>query len=117
MSDSLLPRADDVLLAAARIAPHASVTPVLRSRISAPGQKPGLSSLLAPGSVAVTMQVNPITGVTGDGPVLAAMYGQRSGAAGEALKGLEAAYPVAMGMLDRAYDAGPSLIVYWLPEN
>lgn len=32
MSDSLLPRADDVLLAAARIAPHASVTPVLRSR-------------------------------------------------------------------------------------
>ncbi len=38
--------------------------------------------------------------------VLAAMYGQRSGAAGEALKGLEAAYPVAMGMLDRAYDAG-----------
>ena len=31
MSDSLLPRADDVLLAAARIAPHASVTPVLRS--------------------------------------------------------------------------------------
>ncbi len=38
--------------------------------------------------------------------VLAAMYGQRSGAAGEALKGLEAAYPVAMGLLDRAYDAG-----------
>ena len=33
MSDSLLPRADDVLLAAARIAPHASVTPVLRSRM------------------------------------------------------------------------------------
>ncbi len=32
MSDSLLPRADDVLAAAARIAPHASVTPVLRSR-------------------------------------------------------------------------------------
>ncbi|HMM96257.1 DNA polymerase [Phycicoccus sp.] len=38
--------------------------------------------------------------------VLAAMYGQRSGAAGEALKGLEAAYPVAMGLLDRAYDSG-----------
>jgi DNA polymerase-1 len=38
--------------------------------------------------------------------VLAAMYGQRSGAAGEALRGLEAAYPVAMGLLDRAYDAG-----------
>lgn len=38
--------------------------------------------------------------------VLAAMYGQRSGAAGEALKGLERAYPVAMGLLDRAYDAG-----------
>jgi DNA polymerase-1 len=38
--------------------------------------------------------------------VLAAMYGQRSGAAGEALKGLESAYPVAMGLLDRAYAAG-----------
>ncbi|GGL43528.1 DNA polymerase I [Phycicoccus endophyticus] len=38
--------------------------------------------------------------------VLAAMYGQRSGAAGEALRGLEAAYPVAMGLLDRAYAAG-----------
>ena len=38
--------------------------------------------------------------------VLAAMYGQRSGAAGEALKGLERAYPVAMGYLDRAYAAG-----------
>ena len=34
--------------------------------------------------------------------VLAAMYGQRSGAAGEALKGLERAYPVAMALLDRA---------------
>ncbi|MEJ6328339.1 pyridoxal-phosphate dependent enzyme [Stenotrophomonas maltophilia] len=32
MSDSLLSRAEDVLAAAARIAPHASVTPVLRSR-------------------------------------------------------------------------------------
>ena len=38
--------------------------------------------------------------------VLAAMYGQRSGAAGEALKGLERAYPVAMGYLDRAYESG-----------
>ncbi|GAB3084900.1 DNA polymerase [Pedococcus soli] len=38
--------------------------------------------------------------------VLAAMYGQRSGAAGEALKGLERAYPVAMGYLDDAYAAG-----------
>jgi DNA polymerase-1 len=38
--------------------------------------------------------------------VLAAMYGQRSGAAGEALKGLERAYPVAMGLLDRAYASG-----------
>ncbi len=38
--------------------------------------------------------------------VLAAMYGQRSGAAGEALKGLERAYPVAMGHLDAAYAAG-----------
>ncbi|MCU1538973.1 MAG: DNA-directed polymerase [Humibacillus sp.] len=38
--------------------------------------------------------------------VLAAMYGARSGAAGEALKGLERAYPVAMGVLDRAYADG-----------
>jgi DNA polymerase-1 len=38
--------------------------------------------------------------------VLAAMYGQRSGAAGEALKGLERAYPTAMGYLDDAYAAG-----------
>jgi DNA polymerase I len=38
--------------------------------------------------------------------VLAAMYGQRSGAAGEALQGLERAFPVAMGFLDRAYAAG-----------
>ncbi|MGE9809028.1 DNA polymerase [Janibacter sp. G1551] len=38
--------------------------------------------------------------------VLAAMYGQRSGAAGEALKGLERAYPVAMAHLDRAYEEG-----------
>ena len=38
--------------------------------------------------------------------VLAAMYGQRSGAAGEALKGLERAYPVAMRYLDEAYAAG-----------
>jgi DNA polymerase I len=38
--------------------------------------------------------------------VLAAMYGQRSGAAGEALKDLERAYPVAMGLLDRAYEDG-----------
>ena len=38
--------------------------------------------------------------------VLAAMYGQRSGAAGEALKGLERAYPTAMAYLDEAYAAG-----------
>ncbi len=38
--------------------------------------------------------------------VLAAMYGQRSGAAGAALAGLERAYPVAMAHLDRAYAAG-----------
>lgn len=38
--------------------------------------------------------------------VLAAMYGQRSGAAGEALRGLERAYPVAMAHLDGAYAAG-----------
>lgn len=38
--------------------------------------------------------------------VLAAMYGQRSGAAGQALRGLERAYPTAMAHLDRAYAAG-----------
>lgn len=38
--------------------------------------------------------------------VLAAMYGQRSGTAGEALKDLERAYPVAMGLLDRTYALG-----------
>ncbi len=38
--------------------------------------------------------------------VLAAMYGQRSGAAGEALRDLERAYPVAMRLLDEAYAAG-----------
>jgi DNA polymerase-1 len=38
--------------------------------------------------------------------VLAAMYGQRSGAAGQALAQLERAYPVAMALLDRAYATG-----------
>ena len=38
--------------------------------------------------------------------VLAAMYGQTSGAAGKALKDLERAYPTAMAYLQRAYDAG-----------
>ena len=38
--------------------------------------------------------------------VLAAMYGQTSGPAGEALKGLQSAYPVAMRFLVEAYDAG-----------
>jgi DNA polymerase-1 len=38
--------------------------------------------------------------------VLAAMYGQTSGAAGEALKDLERAYPTAMSYLQRAYDSG-----------
>ncbi len=38
--------------------------------------------------------------------VLAAMYGQRSGAAGRALGDLERAYPVAMRMLDDAYASG-----------
>ncbi|MFX4285094.1 DNA polymerase [Janibacter sp. G349] len=38
--------------------------------------------------------------------VLAAMYGQRSGPAAEALKGLEHTYPVAMAHLQRAQDAG-----------
>jgi DNA polymerase I len=38
--------------------------------------------------------------------VLAAMYGQTSGAAGEALRNLERAYPTAMAYLQRAYDCG-----------
>lgn len=38
--------------------------------------------------------------------VLAAMYGQTSGTAGAALKGLESAYPVAMRYLQQAADAG-----------
>jgi DNA polymerase-1 len=38
--------------------------------------------------------------------VLAAMYGQTSGAAGQALEGLERAYPVAMRYLRSAYDRG-----------
>ena len=38
--------------------------------------------------------------------VLAAMYGQRSGSAGQALARLERAFPTAMTYLDRAYDAG-----------
>lgn len=38
--------------------------------------------------------------------VLAAMYGQRSGPAAEALKGLERTYPVAMAHLQRAQDTG-----------
>ena len=40
--------------------------------------------------------------------VLAAMYGQTSGAAGEALRGLERAYPVAMGYLRTAHETGAS---------
>ncbi len=38
--------------------------------------------------------------------VLAAMYGQRTGAAGQALRDLQRAFPVAMGFLDEAYAAG-----------
>ena len=38
--------------------------------------------------------------------VLAAMYGQTSGTAGEALKDLERAYPTAMSYLQRAFDSG-----------
>lgn len=38
--------------------------------------------------------------------VLAAMYGQRTGAAGEALAGLRRAYPVAMELLEAAADRG-----------
>lgn len=47
--------------------------------------------------------------------VLAAMYGQTSGAAGEALKGMESAYPVAISFLktaDRAGQAGHDLRTY-----
>ena len=40
--------------------------------------------------------------------VLAAMYGQTSGAAGQALEGLERAYPVAMRYLRSAYEQGRS---------
>jgi DNA polymerase I len=40
--------------------------------------------------------------------VLAAMYGQTSGAAGQALDGLERAYPVAMRYLRSAYEQGRS---------
>lgn len=38
--------------------------------------------------------------------VLAAMYGQRSGAAGEALAGLQRAYPIAMRLLEDAAERG-----------
>jgi DNA polymerase I len=38
--------------------------------------------------------------------VLPGLRAHPSGAAGEALKGLERAYPIAMGFLDRAYAAG-----------
>ena len=38
--------------------------------------------------------------------VLAAMYGQTSGVAGQALRGLDAAYPVAMGYLRAADESG-----------
>ena len=38
--------------------------------------------------------------------VLAAMYGQRTGAAGQALRDLQRAFPVAMSFLDEAYAAG-----------
>ncbi|MCU1398131.1 MAG: putative polymerase [Acidimicrobiales bacterium] len=38
--------------------------------------------------------------------VLAAMYGQTSGAAGQALRGMEAAYPVAIAHLNAADEAG-----------
>jgi DNA polymerase I len=47
--------------------------------------------------------------------VLAAMYGQTSGVAGQALRGLETAYPVAMRFLqtaDRAGQAGTDLRTY-----
>lgn len=40
-------------------------TPVLRSQLTAPGQKPSLSARLRSGEVAVTIPVNTITGVAG----------------------------------------------------
>ena len=53
--------------------------------------------------VAATLKVErPVAKIA----VLAAMYGQTSGAAGEALKDLERAYPTAMAYLQRAYDSG-----------
>ncbi|GAA3618116.1 hypothetical protein GCM10022199_23210 [Marihabitans asiaticum] len=45
--------------------------------------------------------------------VLAAMYGQRSGAAGEALRGLEREYPVAMRLLDHAQRRGEGGMPVW----
>ena len=61
----------------------------------------GADDLYAP--VAAKLRVErPVAKVA----VLAAMYGQRSGPAGEALRDLERAYPVAMRLLDEAYDAG-----------
>jgi DNA polymerase-1 len=47
-----------------------------------------------------------VTRPTAKVAVLAAMYGQTSGAAGEALKNLERAYPVAMRYLVQANEAG-----------
>lgn len=47
------------------LASISSGSPVLKSQLTAPGQKPSLSSLLAPGTVAVTVPVTTITGVAG----------------------------------------------------
>jgi DNA polymerase-1 len=57
--------------------------------------------LYAPVSAALKVE-RPVAKIA----VLAAMYGQTSGAAGEALKDLERTYPTAMAYLQRAYDSG-----------
>lgn len=57
--------------------------------------------LYAPVGVALKVE-RPVAKIA----LLAAMYGQTSGTAGEALKDLERAYPTAMAYLRRAYDSG-----------
>lgn len=61
----------------------------------------GADDLYAPVAAALGVE-RPVAKVA----VLAAMYGQTSGAAGEALKRLERSYPTAMAYLQGAYDAG-----------
>jgi DNA polymerase-1 len=61
----------------------------------------GADDLYAPVGAALKVE-RPVAKIA----LLAAMYGQTSGAAGEALKDLERAYPTAMSYLKRAYDSG-----------